>query len=124
MDSDKKAQLHLVIMGACLWVADSLPTWYKPWFVAETGHYTTSSFITILLVIALFRRWRHAVSLMVAYQALHFGVIYFAVSHHLATDGPVFGYFLTGALRLAVLGIIFFSPDIYRYIRRPTSIAS
>jgi hypothetical protein len=116
MYSKKTAELHLYLIAGCLFVADFLPRWHKLWFVTETGNFSTSAFVSLLLVVALFKRWRHAFGLMVVWLIVRFCLSASIVYHNIADEGPILGHLIINTLNLAALGILCCSSDIRRYL--------
>lgn len=117
MNSDRKAYWHLAWVGVCLLVADQLPQWQKLWFVSETGHFHTSSTLTVLLLLGMFLRWRLSLGLMVVWQVVQLFLIGSVLALSFSGGNYVFGFSLLGFLRLSALGIIFLSPAIYQHLR-------
>jgi hypothetical protein len=113
----KTAELHLYLIAGCLFVADFLPRWHKLWFVTETGNFSTSAFVSLLLLVALFKRWRHAFGLMVVWLAVRVYFSVFIVYNNIGDDDPVVGHLLVNTLNLAALGILCCSSDVRRYIK-------
>lgn len=115
--SNRKAWWLLAIIGVCALVADRLPEWQKLWFVGESGQYHTSSGITVLLLVGMFLRWRSSLALMVGWQLIHCVIIYLALFHSFPAGNHTPGYSMLAFLRLTVLGIIFLSTEVNRYVR-------
>ncbi|OUJ75081.1 hypothetical protein [Hymenobacter crusticola] len=125
MNPNQKAWWHLGFVGMCLLVADQLPQWHKLWFVSETGHYHTSSTITVLLLLSMFLRRRPSLGLMVAWQMVQLFIIGSVLLLSFPDGNYVFGFSLLGFLRLIALGVIFFSAELNRYVRyKPTDTTS
>jgi uncharacterized membrane protein len=107
-----------------LFIADFLPRWHKLWFVAESGSFSTSGFVSLLLIVALFKRWRHAFGLIVGWLVVRLcfsaSIMYYNITH----DGPILGYLCLNTLNLAALGILCCSSDIRRYLNdKPVVVA-
>lgn len=119
------AQLHLALVAACLLLATYLPTWYKLWFVAESGHYGGGTSWMWLLLLGLYWRWRPARALTYAYLLLQLLVVGYILSYNITTGGPILGFAITGSLSLIGLLILYYSSAIQRYLdgSLPTPIA-
>jgi hypothetical protein len=124
MYSKKTALQHLYLVAGCLLVADFLPRWQKLWFVHESGNFSTGIFLSLFLVVGLFKRWRHAFTLMVFWLVARLGLSIFVLYHNIDNDDPIVGHLLVNTLNLAALGILCFSIDIKRYLNdRPQNVA-
>lgn len=124
MYSKKTAELHLYLIAGCLLAADFLPRWHKLWFVAESGNFSTSAFVSLLLLVALFKRWRHAFGLMLVWLLVRFYFSASIVYYNIADDGPILGHLLINTLNLVALGILCCSSDIRRYLQdKPAEVA-
>ncbi|MVN77083.1 hypothetical protein GO988_12170 [Hymenobacter sp. HMF4947] len=110
------APLHLAFVAACLLLAAYLPTWYKLWFVAESGHYGGGTVWEWLLLLGLYRRWRPALALTYAYLLLQLLVAGYILPHNITAGGPLLGFVLTGSLQLAGLLTLYNSSAIQRYL--------
>lgn len=124
MYSKKTAELHLYLIAGCLFVADFLPRWHKLWFVAESGNFSTSALVSLVLLIGLFMRWRNVFTLMLGWLVLRLCFSTTVLYYNIADDGPILGHLLLNTLNLAALGILCCSSDIRSYLNdKPASAA-
>jgi hypothetical protein len=70
----------------------------------------------LLLVVALFKRWRHAFGFMVLWLAARFCLSASIVYHNIPDDGPIIGHLIINTLNLAALGVLCCSSDIKGYL--------
>lgn len=110
------ARFHLALVAACLLLADYLPAWHKPWFVAESGHFGGGSTLTFLLVLGLFLRWRPALGLTYILLALQLMVAGYILSCNIPTGGPTFGFLAVSCLRLLAGFLVYCSAPIKQYL--------
>ncbi|WP_133271521.1 hypothetical protein [Hymenobacter radiodurans] len=124
MYSKKTALQHLYLIAGFLLVADFLPRWQKLWFVDETGSFSTSVIVSLLLIVGLFKRWRNAFVLMVGWLVLRLCFSSMVLYNNLGDDDPIVGHLLTNTLNLIALGILCCSSDVKRYLNdRPQDAA-
>lgn len=116
MYSKKTAELHLYLIAGCLFAADFLPRVHKLWFVAESGNFSTSAVVSLALVVALFKRWRHAFTLTVFWLAARLGLSVVVLYRNMGNDDPILGHLIINTLNLVALGILCCSSDIRRYL--------
>ncbi|GAB2457547.1 hypothetical protein GCM10011375_06330 [Hymenobacter qilianensis] len=123
MYSKKTALQHLYLVAGCLLVADLLPRWQESWFVAESGNFSTSIIVSLVLVLGLFKRWRNAFNLMLGWLILRLCFSAIVLYNNLDNDDPIVGHLLTNTLNLAALGILCCSSDLKRYLNdRPQNL--
>lgn len=115
--SKETAYQQLYLLAGCLFIADSLPHWHKLWFVAESGNFSTSGVVSLVLLVGLFKRWRNGFTLMLGWLVVRLGFSALVLYHNIAEDGPIVGYLLTNTLHLVALGVLCCSSDIRGYLQ-------
>jgi hypothetical protein len=110
------AQVHLALVAICLLLAAYLPTWYKLWFVAESGHYGGGTFWVWLLLLGVYRRWRPARAITYAYVLLQLLVASCILFYNSTTGGPTLGFALSNGFNLIGLLVLYYSSAIRRYL--------
>lgn len=111
------ARRQLALVAACLLLADYLPIWRKLWFVAESGHFGGGSFLTVLLLLGLYRRWRPALGLTYAFVGLQLVLAGFIIYCNSTMGGPLLGFLLISALHLGALAILSCATDLNQYLK-------
>jgi hypothetical protein len=62
----------LVLISACMLLSAWLPACHKLWFVSETGNVSHGQTLNVLMILLLFGRWRHAITLALFVNGLQF----------------------------------------------------
>jgi hypothetical protein len=83
-----------------------LPAHFKLWFVSETGHVGHSQGLNVFVILLLFGRWRHAITLALLVNGLPFLLGALVLYWNWQDGGPLLGYSLTTLLHLVVLKVL------------------
>jgi hypothetical protein len=96
----------LVLVSACMLLSAWLPAHYKLWFVSETGNVGHGQSLNVLMILLLFGRWKHAITLALFINGLQF--IFGAIILFTAWKwgSPILGYSLTTLLHFVVLKVL------------------
>ncbi|GAB3580267.1 hypothetical protein [Hymenobacter daeguensis] len=96
----------LLLVSVCMLLSAWLPAHFKLWFVSETGHVGHGQTLNLLMILLLFGRWRHAITLALFVNGLQF--IFGAIILFTAWKwgSPILGYSLTTLLHFVVLKVL------------------
>ncbi|MBH8557412.1 hypothetical protein [Hymenobacter negativus] len=83
-----------------------LPAHFKLLFVSETGHVAHSQTLNVLMILLLFGRWRHAITLALLVNGLQFLFGALVLYWTWRDGGPLLGYSLTTLLHFVVLKVL------------------
>lgn len=106
MNINSKGFRLLILVSGCMLLGAWLPAHFKLWFVSETGNVSHGQALNVLMILLLFRRWRHAISLALFVNGLQFlfGALVLCLSWK--SGNPLLGYSLTTLLHLIVLKVL------------------
>ena len=96
----------LLLVSACMLLSSWLPAHFKLWFVSETGHVGHGQSLNVLMILLLFGRWRHAITLALFLNGLQFLFSSLILYTAWKWGDPVLGYSLTTVLHLVVLKVL------------------
>jgi len=102
MDINSKGFRLLILVSICLLLSDWLPAHFKLWFVHETGNVGHDQSLNLLLILLLFARWRHAITLGLFLNGLQLLLTGLFLFLNWKEGGPLLGY----ALQLPLLWIV------------------
>jgi hypothetical protein len=96
----------LPLVAACMLLSAWLPAHFKLWFVSETGHISSGQTLNLLLLLLLFGRWRHAITLALFVNGLQCVIGVLMLHLNWKNGGPLLGYGLMVLLHLVVLKVL------------------
>ncbi|MFD2718143.1 hypothetical protein ACFST9_05420 [Hymenobacter monticola] len=83
-----------------------LPAHFKLWFVSETGNVGHGQTMNVLMILLLFGRWRHAITLALFVNGLQFLFGALVLYWNWQDGGPLLGPCLTTFLHFVVLKVL------------------
>ncbi|MBF9143691.1 hypothetical protein [Hymenobacter properus] len=96
----------LLLVSACMLLSAWLPTHFKLWFVSETGHISSGQTLNLLMILLLFGRWRHAITLALFLNGLQCMIGVLMLYLNWKNGGPLLGYGLMLLLHFVVLKVL------------------
>lgn len=96
----------LLLVSACMLLSSWLPAHFKLWFVSETGRVSSGQTLNLLMILLLFGRWRHAITLALFVNGLQFLLGALMLYLNWKNGGPLLGYGLMTLLHCVVLKVL------------------
>ncbi|MBO2009806.1 hypothetical protein [Hymenobacter negativus] len=118
MDINSKGFRLLILVSICLLLSDWLPAHFKLWFVQETGHVSHDQTMNLLLILLLFRRWRHAITLGLFLSGLQLLFTALILFFNWKEGGPLLGYSLQLLLLWVVVKVLNDSTSVREFMQR------
>ena len=106
MPINSKGFRLLVLVAVCMLLSSWLPAHFKLWFVSETGHVSHGQTLNVLMILLLFGRWRHAITLALFVNGLQCVIGVLVLYLNWKNGGPLLGYGLMALLHFVVLKVL------------------